>query len=107
MTTALLYVPKTAKRGEIITLKAVASHPMETGYRRDITGKIIPRDILKQLTCDYDGLEIFRADFFPAIAANPFISFTTIATQSGTITFRWVDDAGEAFTEKTVLTVVT
>jgi sulfur-oxidizing protein SoxZ len=105
MTTALLYVPKSAKRGEIITLKAVASHPMETGYRREVTGKIISRDILRQLTCHYDGAEIFRADFFPAIAANPFIAFTTIATRSGTITFRWVDDAGTVHTEKTELTV--
>jgi sulfur-oxidizing protein SoxZ len=106
MTTALLYVQKTAKRGEIITLKAIASHPMETGHRREVTGKVIPRDILNQMTCHYDGVEIFRADFFPAIAANPFISFTTIATQSGPITFRWVDDAGKVYTEKTELTVV-
>jgi sulfur-oxidizing protein SoxZ len=105
MATALLYVQKTAKRGEIITLKAIASHPMETGHRREVTGKIIPRDILKQLTCQYDGMEIFRADFFPAVAANPFISFTTVATKSGPIIFQWQDDAGKIFTEKTELTV--
>jgi sulfur-oxidizing protein SoxZ len=106
MTTALLYVPKTAKHGEIITLKVIASHPMETGHRREVTGKVIPRDILNQMTCHYDGIEIFRAEFFPAIAANPFISFTTIATQTGPITFRWVDDAGKVYTEKTELTVM-
>jgi sulfur-oxidizing protein SoxZ len=106
MTTALLYVPKTAKHGEVITLKAIASHPMETGHRREVTGKVIPRDILNQMTCHYDGIEIFRAEFFPAIAANPFISFTTIATQTGPITFRWVDDAGKVYTEKTELTVM-
>jgi sulfur-oxidizing protein SoxZ len=106
MTTALIYVPKSARRGETITLKAVASHPMETGYRRDATGKIIPRDIIRQLTCHYDGTEIFRADFFPAIAANPFIAFTTIATRTGAITFRWVDDAGAVHSEKTELTVL-
>jgi sulfur-oxidizing protein SoxZ len=105
MTTALLYVQKTAKVGEVITLKAIASHPMETGHRREVTGKVIPRDILKLMTCEYDGMEIFRAEFFPAVAANPFISFTTIATKSGLITFQWVDDAGKIYTEKTELTV--
>jgi sulfur-oxidizing protein SoxZ len=105
MTTALLYVPKTAKRGEIITLKAIASHPMETGQRREVTGKVIPRDILNQLTCHFAGEEVFRAEFFPAVAANPFISFTMVAMTSGTITFRWVDDAGKSVTEKAELTV--
>ena len=105
MATALLYVPKTAKRGEVITLKAIVSHPMETGYRREVTGKVIPRDIINRFSCRYDGAEIFKAEFFPAVAANPFISFTTIATQSGSITFTWVDDAGKVYTEKTELTV--
>ena len=105
MATALLYVPKTARRGDVISLKAVFSHPMETGYRREVNGSIIPRDIIRQFTCQYDGAEIFKADFFPAIAANPFISFTTIATRSGTVVFTWIDDAGKAYVEKTELTV--
>jgi sulfur-oxidizing protein SoxZ len=105
MSTALLYVQKTAKKGEIITLKAVFSHPMETGYRRDVRGKVIPRDIVARFSCRYDGAEIFRADFAPAIAANPFISFTTIATASGPIVFTWTDDAGKSWSETTQLAV--
>jgi sulfur-oxidizing protein SoxZ len=105
MSTALLYVPKTAKRGEVVTLRAVFSHPMETGHRREVNGKVIPRDIVNAFTCRYDGAEVFRAEFFPAVAANPFISFTTIATVTGPIVFTWKDDAGKTYTETAVLTV--
>jgi sulfur-oxidizing protein SoxZ len=94
MATALLYVPKTAKKGEVITLKAVFSHPMETGYRRDVQGRTIPRDIISKFSCRYDGAEVFRVDFHPAIAANPFISFSTAATMYGPIVFTWTNNAG-------------
>jgi sulfur-oxidizing protein SoxZ len=105
MATALLYVPKTAKKGDIVALKAVFSHPMETGYRRDVSGKAIPRDIVSKFACTYAGEEVFRADFFPAVAANPFISFTTVATVSGPLVFTWTDDAGKSWSETTQLTV--
>jgi sulfur-oxidizing protein SoxZ len=105
MSTALLYVPKAAKKGDVITLKAVFSHPMETGYRRDVRGRAIPRDIVSKFSCRYDGAEIFRADFHPAIAANPFISFPTIATVSGPIVFTWTDDAGKSWSETAQIVV--
>jgi sulfur-oxidizing protein SoxZ len=105
MSTALLYVPKTAKKGEVITLKAVFSHPMETGHRRDVRGKAIPRDIIATFSCRYDEAEVFKADFHPAIAANPFISFPTIATVSGPIVFTWTDDAGKSWSETAQLVV--
>ncbi len=105
MTSALITAPKTAKRGDIITLKAMLSHPMETGYRRDISGAVIPRDIVHAFAVTYDGAEVFRADFFPAVAANPFISFTTIATNSGRITFAWTGDDGKTHRESVEITV--
>ncbi len=105
MATALLYMPKTARRGEVITLKAVFSHPMETGYRRDVAGKPILRDIITTFTCRYDGVEVFRADFHAAIAANPFISFTTVATSSGQVIFTWTDGAGKSWSETAQLSV--
>lgn len=106
MASALIDAPKTAKRGEIITLRALVSHQMETGYRREISGAVIPRLIIHTFTCHYDGEEIFRADLFPAMAANPLIAFTTVATASGPLVFRWLDDAGVVITE-TVQLVVT
>jgi sulfur-oxidizing protein SoxZ len=97
MAAALINVPKKAKRGEIIEIKTLMSHIMETGYRRTATGALVPRDIITSFTCRYNGVEIFRADLFPAIAANPFISFFTVATESGKFDFEWTGDEG--FTE--------
>jgi sulfur-oxidizing protein SoxZ len=78
---------------------------METGYRHDNMGKPIPRDIITQLTCSYNGEEIFRADLYPAIAANPFVTFHTVATESGTIAFEWVGDNGFHETASAKITV--
>jgi sulfur-oxidizing protein SoxZ len=94
MASALINVPKKAKRGEIIEIKTLMSHIMETGYRRTATGEIVPRDIITSFVCRYNGVEIFRADLFPAIAANPFMTFFTLATESGKFDFEWVGDRG-------------
>ena len=91
---ALINVPAKAKRGEIITIKTLISHGMETGFRYNRTGVRIPRDIIDTFVCTYNGEEIFRAALYPAIAANPFITFHTVATESGTIAFRWTGDNG-------------
>jgi sulfur-oxidizing protein SoxZ len=94
MASALINVPAKARRGDIIEIKTLMSHIMETGYRRTATGAIIPRDIITSFTCRYNGAEIFRADLFPATAANPFITFSTIATDSGKFDFEWIGDNG-------------
>ena len=94
MASALINVPKKAKRGEIIEIKTLMSHIMETGYRRTATGEIVPRDIITSFVCRYNAVEIFRADLFPAIAANPFITFFTVATESGKFDFEWIGDRG-------------
>ena len=105
MASALINVPAKAKRGEIIEIKTLMSHIMETGYRRTATGEIIPRDIITSFSCRYNGVEIFRADLFPAIAANPFITFTTVATESGKFEFEWIGDKGFSETASASITV--
>ena len=105
MARALINVPAKAKRGEIIEIKTLISHDMETGFRPDSSGKILPRDIITDLVCKYDGAEIFRAQLYPAISANPFFTFTTIATSSGTITFEWTGDNGFSASETAHITV--
>ena len=94
MATALVNVPAQARRGEIIEVKALVSHPMETGYRRTQLGAPIPRDIIRLFACTYNGEEVFRAELSPAIAANPFLSFFTTAVETGTLAFRWTGDNG-------------
>lgn len=105
MTAALINVPPKAKRGDIIEVKALMSHIMETGYRRTAAGDLVPRDIITSFTCRYNGNEIFRADFFPAIAANPYLSFFTVAQQSGKFEFEWIGDNGFSETASASITV--
>ncbi len=105
MARALINVPAKAKRGEIIEIKTLIQHDMETGFRPDNTGKPLPRNIITEFVCKYNGEEIFRADMFPAISANPFFVFSTIATESGTITFEWTGDNGFSANESAKITV--
>jgi sulfur-oxidizing protein SoxZ len=106
MARTVVNMPAEAKRGEIIEIKTLAGHTMETGFRHSERGELIPRDIITQFACTYNGTEIFRAELFPAIAANPLITFTTIATESGTLEFKWVGDKGFSASHTAKLTVV-
>src|SRR5882672_7571010 len=99
MARVVVTVPSKAKRGEVIEIKTLASHVMENGFRRTQTGELIARDIITQFVCTYNGVEVFRADLHPAVAANPLIAFTTVATESGTLEFKWTGDNGYAATQ--------
>ncbi|TIO09908.1 MAG: thiosulfate oxidation carrier complex protein SoxZ [Mesorhizobium sp.] len=105
MARALINMPKTAKRGEIVEVRAMIAHPMETGYRIGPNGSNIPRDIIRRFACSYDGEEVFWADLHPAVSANPFIAFTLVASTSGVIEFTWTDDAGRTQTASATITV--
>ncbi|HEY7518278.1 MAG TPA: thiosulfate oxidation carrier complex protein SoxZ [Methylomirabilota bacterium] len=105
MANALINVPERARRGEIVEVKTLVSHPMETGFRRTQLGARIPRDIIRTFVCTYNGTEVFRAELHPAIAANPFLVFSTVATESGTLTFQWSGDNGFSLTETAALRV--
>ncbi len=105
MARALINAPAKAKRGEVIEIKTMISHTMETGFRPDNTGRPIQRDIISELVCKYNGEEIVRAELVPAIAANPFLTFFTVATESGTLSFEWTGDNGFSATQSVNITV--
>ena len=104
-TRALINVPKTAKRGEVIEIRTLISHVMETGYRHGTNGQMIHRDIITTFTARYNGEEFFSTLLYPAIAANPFVTFNTVATESGTLTFTWEGDNGFSVTEEAKIVV--
>ena len=99
-------VPSQARKGDVIEIKTLVSHPMETGHRRDVWGQLIPRHIIHTFTCTYNGEEVFRAEWHPAIAANPYLAFYTVATRSGRLRFEWVDDDGTVYATEAEITVV-
>jgi sulfur-oxidizing protein SoxZ len=86
---------KEAKKGDLVEVKALVAHVMESGQRKDKDGKAIPRMIINKFVCTVAGKEVFAADFEPAISANPYIQFKFKAEESGPVVLTWVDDNGE------------
>ncbi|HEV2572370.1 thiosulfate oxidation carrier complex protein SoxZ [Methylocella sp. CPCC 101449] len=98
-------VPAQAKAGELIEIKTLISHEMESGQRRDSKGEIIPRKIINKFTATFNGKLVFEADWNPAISANPYQSFFYKAKESGEFVFAWKDDDGSTYEAKNKLTV--
>lgn len=105
MARALISMPAQAMRGEVIEIRALVSHPMETGYRPGADGKLVARDIIRRFTCIYNGHQVFAAKLHPAISANPYLAFFTVALESGTLEFRWEGDNGFSQVEAKSITV--
>ena len=116
MARTLITVPKAAKAGDIIEIKALVQHPMETGYRRSGDGDMLPRDLIRTFSCRFvtganaasaadAGELVFAATFHAAIAANPYLSFNFRAASSGTLIFAWEGDKGFAQRETVNLLV--
>jgi len=93
------------KRGDVIEIKTLISHPMESGQRKDKDGKIIPRKIINSFVCALDGKQVFRAELDPAISANPYLAFFLRAERGGTLLFAWTDDDGSVYRTEAALTV--
>jgi len=96
---------KEAKKGEIVEVKALVSHIMESGQRKDSQGKTIPRKIINKFTCTVNGKLVFSADFQPAISANPYIQFKFKAMESGPVVLTWTDDDGSTIVGEEKITV--
>ncbi len=101
----IVRMPATARRGEVIEIRTLVGHVMETGFRRAAAGGLVPRDIVRSFVCTYNGTEVFRAELHPAIAANPLIIFTVVAAESGSLEFRWSGDNGFAASASASLVV--
>ncbi|MDX2204975.1 MAG: thiosulfate oxidation carrier complex protein SoxZ [Hyphomicrobiaceae bacterium] len=99
-------LPETAKAGDIIEIKTLISHVMETGQRRDADGKVIPRMIINSFTAKFAGKEVFSAEIQPGLSANPYIAFFMRVPGPGEFEFTWVDDSGDKGIERLKLNVV-
>ncbi len=99
MATTRINVPSPVARGEIIEIKTIIMHPMESGFRYDSMGSRYPKRIIHTFECLYNGEEVITIDLNTGVASNPLITFFTEATESGTLTFRWHDDDGSIYEE--------
>jgi sulfur-oxidizing protein SoxZ len=99
-------LPEQAKVGDVIEIKTLISHVMETGQRKQSDGKPIPRHIINTFTATFAGTEVFKADLHPGISANPYIAFYMKVPGPGEFEFTWIDDSGGKVVEKQKLNVV-
>ncbi len=106
MASVKVRLPKEIRRGDLVEVRALVSHPMESGQRKDAQGNPIPRKILNKFICTYNGREVIRMDLAPAIAANPYLSFFVRATESGSLELTYIDDDGSTISEKVPFKVV-
>lgn len=99
-------VPKKASAGDVVTIKTIISHPMESGQRKDRkTGELIPRQIINKFTATYNDQLIIEIDLDPAVSANPYIEFEAKIPETGAMKFTWVDDDGSVYEEEKSITV--
>jgi sulfur-oxidizing protein SoxZ len=105
MARTLLRVPADAQRGEVVEIRTLIQHPMETGFRPGEKGAMLPRDIIRRFTCRYNNRPVFEAELHPAIAANPYLTFCIRAEESGILAFTWEGDNGFSQTETRALIV--
>jgi sulfur-oxidizing protein SoxZ len=87
-------LPAEAQKGEVIEIRTLLPHIMETGLRKDENGNIVPRRIINKFTCTFNGKPVFSVDLETSIAANPYLQFTARVEESGTFRFAWFDDDG-------------
>jgi sulfur-oxidizing protein SoxZ len=98
-------IPTQAKAGQVIEVKTLISHEMETGQRKDAQGKTIPRKIIKTFTAKFNGKEIFHSDWHPAVSANPYLAFSVRVPEAGTFEFAWHDDDGSVYKSEHKVTI--
>jgi sulfur-oxidizing protein SoxZ len=106
MTRPRVRLPETAKVGDVIEIRTLISHVMETGQRKESDGKPVPRFIINSFTASFAGAEVFKAELYPGISANPYLSFHMRVPGPGEFEFSWTDDKGGKVSEKVRLNVV-
>ncbi|AHM04586.1 Sulfur oxidation protein SoxZ [Roseibacterium elongatum DSM 19469] len=98
-------VPREASAGDVVSIRTLISHPMESGQRRDGDGNVIPRSIINRFTCDFNGENVIDVTMEPSISTNPYFQFSAVVNETGTFNFTWYDDDGSVYEETADITV--
>ena len=86
--------PERIAAGDVVKVRLLVQHPMDTGYLQDLLGKLVPRNVITLLTCTLGAQEVFRVEPSSGIAANPLFEFFVRATETAEMRVAWVDDRG-------------
>ena len=91
--------------GDVVEVKMLMKHVMETGLRKDSkTGEPIPAHYITDVSCSHNGNVIFRCNLGPAISKNPYLFFTVSGPKAGdTLELASVDNMGKTDSGETVV----
>ena len=89
---------RASAKGDVTTVKALITHPMETGLRKNKkTGKNFPAEYIQEVKCEHNGAQVMTAQWGPAISKNPYLSFQfSGAKKDDSIKISWVDNVGKS-----------
>ena len=72
MALARLSVQEKARKDEVVPVRIVIQHPMETGYRVEADGRSVPKNVVHRIACTFAGREVWHAELGSGISANPY-----------------------------------
>ncbi len=86
---------KAVAQGEVVSVKLLIQHPMETGRRKDVGGNLVPAHFITEVTASHKGEDVFHAEFGPGVSRDPYLSFQFVGAKAGdTLTIFWIDSNG-------------
>ena len=92
---------RAANKDGVTEVKVLVSHEMETGQRKDSSGKIIPAWFIQEVTATHNGKPVLSAQWGPSVAKNPFLQFSVKGAKAGDkIAVSWVDNKGDKRTDE-------
>ena len=90
--------------GDSTEVKVLMNHEMETGQRKDAQGKVIPAWFIQNVTATWNGKTVLAAQWGPAVAKNPFLSFKFKGGAKGDkVMITWVDNRGDKRTDEATI----
>lgn len=104
---ARIRLPDQIRKGEVITVHAIVSHPMDTGFFRTRDGDPIPAYFIKDVVVTYGEEEIARFQWTSGISRDPMVTFTVRADREAPLTMVWTDNRGGVYRQSANVTFAT
>ena len=91
--------------GSAATVRVLMAHEMETGQRKDATGKTIPAWYIQEVSAQHNGKPVLSAQWGPSVSKNPFLQFSVKGAKAGDkISVTWRDNRGDKRTDEATVT---
>ena len=95
---------RASMQGDLVNVKVLMSHEMETGQRKDAGGQVVPAHFIQTVSATYNGKTVLSAQWGPAVSKNPFLSFKFKGgAPGGKVQVTWVDNRGDKRTDEAVI----